>query len=179
VKKAYVLAFLFLAACRLPHRQPFALDAHVTVELPHQPYPRDARKNKRLKHPERIKIWVLRTLGGTYHLLRVVHPGLHMTTRDTLAREAYYDRKIEELEVRQAQILSSSSFTVAGMKGRDISYKSHATAKPEIVYSRNFVLDSVSYVLDFFPASQIREGLVGFAENEQRQRFFNSITVKP
>jgi hypothetical protein len=102
-----------------------------------------------------------------------------MTTRDTLAREAYYDRKIEELEVRQAQILSSSSFTVAGMKGRDISYKSHATAKPEIVYSRNFVLDSVSYVLDFFPASQIREGLVGFAENEQRQRFFNSITVKP
>jgi hypothetical protein len=179
VKKAYLLALVLFAACRLPHRQPFTLDAHVTVELPHHPYLRDAYKNKRLKHPERIKIWVLRTLGGTYYLLRVVHPGLHITTHDTLAREAYYDRKIEELEVRKAQILSSCSFTVAGMKGRDITYKSRATATPEVVYSRSFVLDSVSYVLDFFPASQIKKGLVGFAENEQRQRFFNSMTVKP
>ena len=179
MKKVYLPTLLFLAACKFPHQQPFAIDQRVTVELPGQPHPRSAAKSSKLQHPERMKIWLLNTLGGTYHLLRAANPTMHIAARDTLEQEAYYNRKIVALKKRKAQLIACRPFSIAGVKGRDLIYRSHASTKPVLVYSRDFVLDSVGYTLNFFPTSQEEEGIVAAVGAEQRRHFFNSITVKP
>jgi hypothetical protein len=179
VKKGYLLIPLSLSACRLPHLQTFALDTQVTVELPNQPRLIDAHKYRQLKHPERIKLWVLGTLGGAYQLIRAVNPALHIANRDTLGQEAYYRRKVKELIKRNALIIASRPFSVGGIRGRDIIYKSHATPQPKVIYSRSFVLDSVGYTLNFIPTFQEETSLLSSLEAKQRRRFFNSITVKP
>jgi hypothetical protein len=179
VKHSYLLTLLFLPACKLPHRQQFALDARVAVELPGRPYSLNPSKVKAVKHPEHMKIWFLRTLGGSYQLLRSVNPAMHITAQDTMGRAARYARAEATLRKEHAQDIVARPFTVAGMEGRDFTYKSfrRSTQELESRYMRSLLVDSVSYVLLFVPTSQT--GILGFAGENQQLRFFNSITVKP
>jgi hypothetical protein len=179
VKKTYLLALLFLAACKLPHRQQFALDTRVTVELPGQPYVLNPNKVRTVKHPEHMKIWWLRTLGGMYLLYRTLNPKLHIAADDTVSRSLHYERVQTILKSEHAQGIVARPFLVAGIEGRDFTYKSfrRSTGKIETRYMRSLLLDSVSYVLLFIPTSQV--GIIGYASDSQRRRFFNSMTVKP
>ena len=126
-----------------------------------------------------MKIWVLRTLGGTYHLFRSVNPAMRIMAHDTTSRKAQYARAEVALRKEHAQDIVASPFTVSGVEGRDFAYKSfrRSTGELEPRYMRSLVVDSVSYVLLFLPTSQT--GILSFAGDSQRRHFFNSITVKP
>ena len=178
MKKLCLLIFLSLSACRLPHWQTFALDTQVTVKLPGQPRAVDMHRYQKLKLPERTKAWVLGTLGGAYHLIRVVNPAMRISKRDTLEQEAYCSRTIKGLVKRNALIINSRACSVGGVRGRDIIYKSHATAQPKVIYSRSFVIDSVGYTLSFIPTFQEETSILSSLETKQRRLFFNSITIK-
>jgi hypothetical protein len=179
VKHTCLFALLSLTACKLPHRQQFALDTRVTVELPGQPHVLNPYKVRAVKHPERMKIWVLRTLGGTYQLLRSVNPAMHITAQDTTGRAIRYARTEATLKEDQVQDIVARPFIVGGIEGRDFTYKSFrpTTGQLKPTYMRTLILDSVSYVLLFLPNSQA--SILSLVENHQQQRFFNSITVKP
>jgi hypothetical protein len=179
VKKGYLLILLSLTACRLPHWQQFALDGRITVELPGQPYVLNPYKVKVVKHPARMKIWVLRTLGGTYQLFRSVNPAMHITAQDTTGRALRYARAQATLKADHAQDIVARPFTVAGIEGRAFTYKRYrpTTGQLEPVYMRTLLLDSVSYALMFVPTSQV--SILGWAGDRQQRRFFNSITIKP
>ncbi|MDO7884293.1 hypothetical protein [Hymenobacter cheonanensis] len=179
MKHLYLLALLSLTACKLPHRQQFALDARVTVELPNQPHALNPYKVRTVKHPERMKIWVLRTLGGTYQLLRSVNPAVHIAAQDTTSRARGYARVEATLKAEHAQNVVARPFTVGGIEGREFTYNSfqHSTGKLEPRCMRSLVLDSVSYVFLFLPTN--REVIPDFIGDRQQRLFLNSITVNP
>nr|GFA70023.1 hypothetical protein [Tanacetum cinerariifolium] len=107
------LIHLLLDRKPAPRGRQFALDARVTVELPGRPYSLNPNKVKAVKHPERMKIWVLRTLGGSYQLLRSVNPAVHITAHDTTGRAARYARAEATLRKEHAQDIVARPFTIA------------------------------------------------------------------
>ena len=170
-----VLVLLPLTGCRLPTWQLFALDERVVVELPGRPQAIATQQFAKLKHPECMKAWGLRTLGGTYQLMRTVNPAARLGAGATREREAYYDRRERAFRKRNAQIFTSRSFTIGGVTGRELVYKSHATPVPTLIYSRTLALDSVSYTVNFTPAYP--GGVFAWPGIEQRRRFFDSVRI--
>lgn len=96
---------------------------------------------------------------------------MHNSKRDTLSQEAYANRAVEELVKRNALILTWRPFSVGGIRGRDITYESQATAPLKLVYARIFVLDSVGYTLSFIPNFQGETSILSSLEAKQRRLF--------
>jgi hypothetical protein len=103
-----------------------------------------------------------------------------ISQRDTAGRRDYYAGVVQSvLHDEQGQPITRSYFSTPAGAGLELKYKGRhqVTGKQVIKYIRSLVVDSVGYSLNFIPTDQ--QDSLGIAGNEQRRRFFNSITVKP
>jgi len=179
MKKRYALALLPLAAFSLLDWQPFAIDQHVAVQLPAPPTELDVAKLAPTLAAEHTRLWTLRAPEGAYLVTRLPGAGA-IGKLDTAKRNAYYAGMISSiLRNEKGQLLSRTPFPTAGGAGLELKYKGvhQLTGKRIIKYVRTLVLDSIGYSLIFIPTDRLDS--LGLAGNEQRRRFFNSITVKP
>jgi hypothetical protein len=170
MKKTYALSLLSIMACscQLSAWQPFVLDQRVTVKLPHQPRLVETRDLPQVPYSGRAQVWRLFTKTGDYQLTRTV--AKHFATRDT----THYAYLVALLQKAGAHDIVLHRFTTGSIAGQDITYyTTHSTP----TYIRCFSLDSVRYAAAFFPAREL--DATSSVTAEQRDNFFNSITIKP
>lgn len=159
--------------------QPFAIDSHVTVQLPGQPTETDLAKLNTGKNLGHTQMWTLKAADGIYMVMRLPNKG-SIGRADTAGRQAYYAGVLTSvMRNEKAQTLSLTDFPTSVGEGIEYKYKAihRGTGKRVIKYVRYLVVDSIGYSLAFTPADKLDS--TGTAGNVQRRRFFDSITVKP
>ncbi len=154
--------------------QPFAVDQHVTVDLPAKPREANAVPGKKIG---RNRAWMLPAPEGVYQIMRMP---TGFAKADEAARNSYYERLIAfAMRNEQGQLESITAFPTAA--GPSLEYKYRVlrpgTRQHLTRIVRTLVVDSVAYSLNFIPANQ-RDSL-GLAGAAQRSHFYNSLVVKP
>jgi hypothetical protein len=181
MKKPYLLALLLpLVSAAFADWLPFAIDKQVAVQLPSQPTEVDLAKLMPSNNMQHTRMWALRAPEGIYMVLRLPTGSGIISQRDTAGRRDYYAGVVQSvLHDEQGQPITRSYFSTPAGAGLELKYKGRhqVTGKQVIKYIRSLVVDSVGYSLNFIPTDQ--QDSLGIAGNEQRRRFFNSITVKP
>lgn len=182
--KNLLFTFLLLAgcfallSCILASWQLFIVDNQLTVQLPAKPSEASA-PGPGVSQSRAPRLWGTRTPEANFYILRDAtnHP---FAKGDTAAQRNYlqYLTKVVLTENR-GQLLSRTTFTTEGGKGMEIKISSLAKPanQPQISYIRLLVSGSYSYELIF--KSTARYDSLDVAGRAQRQRFFNSIALKP
>lgn len=159
--------------------QPFAIDQHVAVQLPAQPTEADLAKLAPGQNLHHMRMWMARAPEGVCQVMRI--PGTATISQaDTAGRRAFYAGTLTSLmRNEKGQLLSVTPFPTPAGAGIEFKYKGvhRGTGKRVIKYGRSLLIDSVTYALNFLPIDN--QDSTGMAGNEQRRRFFNSITVSP
>jgi hypothetical protein len=172
-----ILLSLPLAAFVLADWQSFAVDEHLTVQLPGPPTERDlAKLAPQLKG---VQVWSAQDGTGMYLITRFAQT-MDKPLQDTTALRSYYAGVISgQLRREEGHLLSRTFFATAGGSGVEYKYRGRhqGTGKQVIKYGRSLLLGAVGYSFAFVPADRVDS--LGLAGNEQRRRFFDSIMVKP
>ena len=183
MKQAYKLLLpllgLPLIAATLADWVTFNIDKQVSVQTPAQPEELDLAKLGLAVKLEGTKIYNAKDVIGFYQTIRVNDSGTESGPKEVGARKAFYEGVITGLLNQQnGVLLERSSFPTAGGEGIEIKYRSldKRTGKQAIKYTRSLLVGKTSYSLNFLSLDGDTTGTSG---TEQRQRFFNSITVKP
>jgi hypothetical protein len=159
--------------------QPFAIDQRVTVQFPRPPAAINLAKLTQSRQLGHMRAWMLRASEGTYQVLRT-HSKSMLGKQDTARRRSFYAGGLSALlQSERGQLVAQTFFSTAGGEGVEYKYKAteRDTGKRTIKFMRCLVVDSIGYSLNFVAADKL--DTLGLAGNEQRRRFFNSITVKP
>lgn len=175
----YCLLLLPLFAFAADTWQPFIVDSRVSVQLPAQPTELDFAKLAPTRKPDHTRMWLVRTSEGTCQVMRLPNSST-ISRSDTARRRAFYAGVLTSVMRNESgQLLLITPFPTPAGAGIEYKYKAihKGTGKRVIKYTRFLLADSVGYSLNFTPAD--RQDSLGVAGNEQRRRFFNSITVKP
>jgi hypothetical protein len=154
--------------------QPFAIDQHVTVDLPATPTEAKAARGKKVGHN---RAWMLQAPEGVYQIMRLP---TGFARADEATRNAYYKKLLTyTLHQERGQLVLLTAFPTDA--GPSLEYKYRVvrpgTRRHVTKIGRALVVDSVAYSLQFLPADQ-RDSL-GVAGTEQRTRFYNSLVVRP
>ena len=146
----------------------------MTVDLPAKPTEAKAVPGKKVG---RNRAWMLQAPEGVYQIMRMP---TSLARADEAARNSYYEKLIAHtMQKEQGQLVLITAFPSDA--GPSLEYKYRVarpgTRKHVTKIVRALVVDSVAYLLHFIPADQ-RDSL-GVAGTEQRNRFYNSLVVKP
>jgi hypothetical protein len=182
MKQPYLLALLLapLISFAFTDWLPFAVDKHVTVQLPRQPTEIDLAKLMPATSMQHGRLWALRAPEGIYMVMRLPTGSGIINKLDTASRRDYYAGIMNAvLHDEQGKAIARSYYATPAGAGLEFKYKGRhqVTGKQVVKYIRSLVVDSVGYSLNFIPTDQ--QDSLGIAGNEQRRHFFNSIAVKP
>ncbi|MDO7884285.1 hypothetical protein [Hymenobacter cheonanensis] len=183
MKKAYMLALLFLASCALSDWQTFAVDKHVTVQLPEQPklvdvsgMPFPSSATRQIATSPSVRVFSAKGNSCVYGII-VNSNALPAVPRQPFERDLFYTNGIQNvLEREHNALLARSTFFTRAGKGVEVTFsnKSSSTNQVFIQHLRTVLVGRASYTFSFLA----RDDNAASA-TEQRHRFFNSITVKP
>jgi hypothetical protein len=170
----FILLTFSLASFTAFDWQPFAVDQRVTVDLPAKPTEAKAAPGKKVG---RTRVWMLQAPEGVYQIMRMP---TGLAQADEAARNSFYEGLIAfTMRQEQGQLVLITAFPTDA--GPSLEYKYRVVRKgtrrhlTKIV--RTLVVDSVAYSLQFVPSDQ--QDSLGLAGATQRNRFYNSLAVKP
>ena len=117
---------------------------------------------------------------GAYVLVVNSTAAAHINPEDPVARRAYYDAVCRNTAKREGgTVLDRSFFSTPAGEGTEFSYTGLRVGSRRLVvkYVREVLVGPIGYSLTFLPLD--RTDSTGQAGQEQRRRFFDSLTVIP
>jgi hypothetical protein len=184
MKYRYYVVVFFLTACSAPDWVSYPIDQHVSVQLPSRPYPVNLEStgiNKRLKYKslDPYRAFAVADNGAKYRYTIAVNTNPLIAQVVTEAvRDSFYNQNISKTMhlFGNSRLLSKTTFHTPAGEGVEYAFSALAskTGKREVLYTRMLLVSHKNYVLGFAIDQQD-----SVASDEQRRRFFNSITVKP
>jgi hypothetical protein len=190
----YLLAICFVASSFRPVNRvawtladwvAYQIDSQVFVQVPVQPVETDIVKNLTAQgaSPEQLeKVKGMRLLTATDGIgnYMIIRTPIQLNTGEPGSLTSFYDGMITSiLRNERGTLLKRSPFTVNGAEGVDIDYRGFHKGEKKMVikHSRVLAIRDMAYMLSLYPVD--RNDSTGVALNQQRTRFFNSITYKP
>lgn len=187
------LLFLPLISCGPSPWPTYAIDNRVTVQTPGRLVASDTTALKKFAPKGTFRKGALATVAslttkdeyGSYRVIRADGANPASKLNWQAGPQGYYEECIEKLiKSYKAKLLARSPFSTSAGKGIEIKftvpYKFRPPASGEVEavgYYRILLIGKVAYMLQFNPPyRQKSQDTTGTAH---RQRFFNSITVKP
>ena len=174
MKKAYLLAPLFLLSCTDLDWRPIVVDEHITVQLPEQPKQVDAAQLQ----SRGLKL-AMQVVGeqGVYTVLSKA-PNFSLKPMTQARRDSFYNQGLRDaLASRRAGVLlANSSFSTPAGDGREFVIRGSSALAPRRMtyFMRVLLIDRVAYSFGFGALDQEDS-----TKNKDARRFLNSITVKP
>lgn len=183
MKYHYCAFLLSLAACASPAWIIFPVDQHLTVQLPAKPKATNLDSmgvNKLLKYKTLpFQAFLAEDENGVYMI--AVDASSRVDSIPTNAnRDSLYTLGIKQILAREKgnRLLSRTRFHTPDGEGVElvVQISSPTTHTPLLVYDRILLAHHRLYNFNFTPYELLLDSM---AHNEQRRRFFDSITIKP
>ena len=126
------------------------------------------------------RVWIASDAHALYQVIRVQMPPVALAdVEGTENRGKYYGGVISGILSAQSDgvLLEQNSFSTAGGEGVEFRFRARhqSTKKLVVKYSRALLIGTTGYSFNFIPRNLT--DTAGVSGQEQRRRFFSSITV--
>ena len=151
----------------------FAVDSRATVNMPGTPI-----ENKLPPSNQNLKVHYVRTTAGLFVVARV-DSDENYETQTPSTRQSYFDGLCTAKVIKtKAKLVARAAIKVDGYEGVDLVLKVADPTKPTgaltLLYSRALLVGKVNYQFEYCPHDSLGE-----KSRTERERFFNSVRIKP